>query len=568
MTDRDEAIKGFLGKLSVRDLRHMAKSRKVDEYKTMKKKDLAGHLFDKHFMQERDKDKFAPVERDEKENPVPNFATAPKGLARRGVKDFARGTAMAEGAPERPAGLIQEAPVYTSVGAKTVRKEMADKKAAEEAEAAKAAREKAEEEKKAAKEQAKKDKEAAAQERLKGLEEQQKEYTPEELHTKQAKEFEYRNIIKKKDMGDLRRLAKELNIPASKIVRSGRAGLQAAITKELNKDYEEEYGEPYEESRGRGIVSSVTKQREQQKREILKRKEKEEKELKKPVKPPKPEKPAKEEEALRSLGAKVGKPIEEEYFITRGQRPRKFRPKLAEEEEEFVPEQCVQPPPDYFLFTRQKDMSVMPTPLATEWKPIPGYKGYYAHPDGSISLKNSYLRMKLTNCHGYLVAQLFKDAICYRVRAHRLIGATFLGECPQKGWQINHKNRITTDNRLENLEWADPKQNMKHYFDDLKENNIVVPPQRIGIFNPVTEDWRVFPSMCAASRFFKINDSTMCGHAIDKHGGKKLYKGWQVYKLDENWEPCDTPYPTKKHLNAAPMVQTNAQTCWPLLLLW
>lgn len=120
MTDRDDAIKSFLGKLSVRDLRGLARGRKVEEYKTMKKKDLAGHLFDKHFMQKQDKEQFAPKEKDEKENPVPNFATAPKGLARRGVRDFARGTVVAEGARERPQGLVQEAPVFVSPGAKRI----------------------------------------------------------------------------------------------------------------------------------------------------------------------------------------------------------------------------------------------------------------------------------------------------------------------------------------------------------------------------------------------------------------------------------------------------------------
>ena len=211
-----------------------------------------------------------------------------------------------------------------------------------------------------------------------------------------------------------------------------------------------------------------------------------------------------------------------------------------------------------FSFAPTESMSVLLTPPTTEWKLIPGYKGYSAHPDGSISLKDKLSPMKLTNCHGYLVAQLFKDGLCHRVRAHRLIGLTFLGECPAKGWQINHKNRITTDNRVENLEWADPKQNMKHYFDDLKAHKIVVPPQRIGIYNPATEEWQVFPSMGSAAKFFKIEDTTMCGHAIDYHGGKKLYKGWQVYKLDENWEICSTPYPTKAHLNTALTVEVNA----------
>ena len=203
MTDRDEAIRGFLGKLSVRDLRHLARGRKVEEYKTMKKKDLASQLFDKHFMSQRDKDKFAPVKQDEEEKPVPNFAKAPKGLSRSGVRNYASGTVMAEGAPERPAGLIREAPVYVSPGARKISVVEREKKEAEERKAREAereaARKKAEEEerkyqeerKKAEKErQERKKKEEVAKE-LRRVERERKKKAEEEAKktTQRPKKF-------------------------------------------------------------------------------------------------------------------------------------------------------------------------------------------------------------------------------------------------------------------------------------------------------------------------------------------------------------------------------------------
>jgi DNA-binding transcriptional regulator YiaG len=43
---------------------------------------------------------------------------------------------------------------------------------------------------------------------------------------------------------------------------------------------------------------------------------------------------------------------------------------------------------------------------------------------------------------------------------HRLVAYAFLGH--EKGKEINHKNGIKTDNRLENLEWVTRSENVLH----------------------------------------------------------------------------------------------------------
>lgn len=47
---------------------------------------------------------------------------------------------------------------------------------------------------------------------------------------------------------------------------------------------------------------------------------------------------------------------------------------------------------------------------------------------------------------------------------HRLVAETFIPNT-DKSLQVNHKNGVKTDNRLDNLEWVTRSQNMKHMYD-------------------------------------------------------------------------------------------------------
>ena len=117
------------------------------------------------------------------------------------------------------------------------------------------------------------------------------------------------------------------------------------------------------------------------------------------------------------------------------------------------------------------------------WKDIPGYGGYYqASTNGKIRGKDRivYNKKKYKKPYAllrrgkilrqslnatYLSVELNKNARAKNLKVHRLVAQTFIPN-PKNKPQINHKNSIRTDNRVENLEWCTHAENMKHAMDN------------------------------------------------------------------------------------------------------
>jgi hypothetical protein len=68
------------------------------------------------------------------------------------------------------------------------------------------------------------------------------------------------------------------------------------------------------------------------------------------------------------------------------------------------------------------------------------------------------------NDRGYCFMDLrFDDGRKKTKRLHHIVMEAFVGERPN-GFQVNHRNRIKTDNRLENLEYVTSEQNVHHFM--------------------------------------------------------------------------------------------------------
>lgn len=106
-----------------------------------------------------------------------------------------------------------------------------------------------------------------------------------------------------------------------------------------------------------------------------------------------------------------------------------------------------------------------------KWKVIPDYPDYAVSNLGRVMRvtlsKNRFAHtypgrlLKPLNTRGYLHLSLCKNKKSKTHRIAHLVALCFLGLCPP-GKQINHKNGVKTDNRVNNLEYVTQKQNNEH----------------------------------------------------------------------------------------------------------
>ncbi len=155
------------------------------------------------------------------------------------------------------------------------------------------------------------------------------------------------------------------------------------------------------------------------------------------------------------------------------------------------------------------------------WKDIPGYVGMY-----QVSNKGRVKSFKNQYGHGVRILHGEKTKSGYiqvslvslnkkRYKIHRLVALAFIPN-PDGLPQINHKNEIKTDNRVENLEWCTAKYNV-NYGTAIERRS-----EKLGKRVMCIEMGKVFASCNAAGRELNLDFSHIakcCRHELRHYKG-------------------------------------------------
>ena len=126
------------------------------------------------------------------------------------------------------------------------------------------------------------------------------------------------------------------------------------------------------------------------------------------------------------------------------------------------------------------------------WKDIIGFEGLYKISNlGRVKSLGKGKSTNPLNCvekimknglskRGYEKIKLMKDGSYYYHSIHRLVAINFIDN-PENKPQVNHIDGNKSNNKVSNLEWNTPKENIQHSFD----NGLNI--QRVGKDSPCSK---------------------------------------------------------------------------------
>ena len=155
--------------------------------------------------------------------------------------------------------------------------------------------------------------------------------------------------------------------------------------------------------------------------------------------------------------------------------------------------------------------------------------------DGTVLNKTSGKEIKqYLGKSGYMYA--FIDKVGF-VPVHQLVATEFLtktginpdGTIIEGRYEVNHKDKDRTNNKLENLEWCDRSYNLR--YSGIRKNRPDL-SKRVFLWNPETDNYLVYPSLREVSRKNNVAISTL--HYYVKIG--KPYCGSYILYMGDSTE--------------------------------
>jgi len=98
-----------------------------------------------------------------------------------------------------------------------------------------------------------------------------------------------------------------------------------------------------------------------------------------------------------------------------------------------------------------------------EWRPVVGFPRYEVSSFGRFRNRWTGQYLVGTVAHnGYVHIGLIRNGKQEPKLAHRLVAETFLERPSNRHVDVNHKDKVRTNNRLSNIEWSTKSWNAKH----------------------------------------------------------------------------------------------------------
>lgn len=158
---------------------------------------------------------------------------------------------------------------------------------------------------------------------------------------------------------------------------------------------------------------------------------------------------------------------------------------------------------------RQRTVEILDK--APEWRKIEDFD-YEVCEDGRIRNAVTSRILKAEINGGYARVVLYRNRKTYKRFVHRLVALAFIGAPPPGKLTVNHKNRKTSDNCVDNLEYASQRDQGKHAV----ATGVKLNSRAVAQYDIQGNLLSQFPSARAAQRATGVQSSEICNVCRNK----------------------------------------------------